>query len=228
MRVVITGANRGIGLGLVGACLDRGDEVHATARRPDSATELAALRKKAAGRLSIHPLDVTQEDDARALSKELGKEGIDVLFNNAGVGEPWNKLDDLDMTALLNRFDINALGPVRVAKALHRQVAAARGKIINITSLMGSIDDNRSGHAWGYRMSKAALNMATKNMALELEPEGVTVVAVHPGWVKTDMGGAQAPVPVGNAVRNILDLVDHLALKDTGKFFHAEGRELPW
>jgi NAD(P)-dependent dehydrogenase (short-subunit alcohol dehydrogenase family) len=125
-------------------------------------------------------------------------------------------------------YDTNALGPLRVARALRPALAAARGKIVSVTSLMGSIADNTSGGAYAYRMAKAALNMASKNLALELRDEGITSVVVNPGWVQTDMGGPSAPLPVGESAARIAHLADGLDLGATGKFFDAKGGELPW
>jgi NAD(P)-dependent dehydrogenase (short-subunit alcohol dehydrogenase family) len=228
MRVVITGANRGIGLGLVKAFLGRGDDVHAAARRPEQASALNELAAGAGGKLRVHQLDVVEDAAAERLGEELRDLPVHLLINNAGVGSSYTGLANLDLEEALEQFNVNALGPLRVTRALLDNVAAARGKIVNVSSTMGSIGDNTSGRAYPYRMSKVALNMATKNMALELGKHGVTVVVINPGWVQTDMGGISAPTPVSDAVANIVTLIDRLRPEDTGKFLHAEGRELPW
>jgi NAD(P)-dependent dehydrogenase (short-subunit alcohol dehydrogenase family) len=230
MRIIVTGANRGIGLGLARAFIKRGDEVHATARRPEAATALLELESaaRAEGRLHVHRVDVTKEGDCLALAKALGAAAVDLMVCNAGVSGGWKSLADEDMAALMETFDVNALGPLRMARALRANVAAAHGKIIDVSSLMGSMGDNTSGRAYGYRMSKAALNMATTNLALEFAPDKITVICLNPGWVKTDMGGAQAPTPVDDAVAQIVALSDRITVADSGKFLHAKGHVLPW
>jgi NAD(P)-dependent dehydrogenase (short-subunit alcohol dehydrogenase family) len=228
MRIVITGAGRGIGLGLTKAYVARCYDVHATARKPAAATALSELAAASDGKLKIHQLDVTDDDAVERLGDELGDIPVDILFNNAGVGSSYTGLANLDLEEAILQFNTNALGPLRVTRALLDNVVQARGKIVNISSTMGSIADNTSGRAYPYRMSKAALNMASKNMALELSRHGITVVVINPGWVQTDMGGISAPTPVADAVANITGLVDRLRPEDNGKFLHAEGRELPW
>jgi NAD(P)-dependent dehydrogenase (short-subunit alcohol dehydrogenase family) len=231
VRVVITGANRGIGLALARAYAERGDQVHATARRPTEAGALQELAARAAagrGSLQVHELDVTREADARRLGEELGDHHVDLLINNAGIVSSYQNLPSLDIEATLEQFNVNALGALRVTRALLENLCAARGKIINVSSTMGSIGDNSSGRAYGYRMSKAALNMATRNLAIELGRQGVTVIALNPGWVQTDMGGAGAPTPVEESAANIVALAEGMQPSDNGKFLHAEGRELPW
>jgi NAD(P)-dependent dehydrogenase (short-subunit alcohol dehydrogenase family) len=228
LRAVVTGANRGIGLGLARALLKRGDEVHATARNPADARALLALMPSSRGRLRLHELDVRRDDQARRMAAAIGSAGIDLLINNAGVGGGYTSLSGVDTEEALVCYDVNALGALRVTRALIENVRAARGKVINISSTMGSLADNTSGRAYAYRMSKAALNMATRNLALELAPAGVVVVCVNPGWVKTDMGGPNAPTEIEESVAHIVRLADNLDIQQTGRFFHAKGHELPW
>jgi NAD(P)-dependent dehydrogenase (short-subunit alcohol dehydrogenase family) len=230
MRVVVTGANRGIGLALATSYGERGEEVHATARKPDEAHALRELaaRLGGPGHVQIHQLDVTDDAQARRLGDELARQPVDLLINNAGVSSSYQSLPTLDFKEILEAFNVNALGALRVARALLPQLRAANGKIINVSSTMGSIGDNSSGRAYGYRMSKAALNMATKNLALELARTGVITITINPGWVQTDMGGSSAPVPVQKSAANIIALADRLTPADNGKFLHAEDRELPW
>jgi len=228
MRVVVTGASRGLGLGLARALAKRGDMVHATARSPDDAIQLDELARTSKGRVRVHQLDVRRDDQARALAASLGSAGIDLLINNAGVGSGYAGLDAFNPEEALAAYDINALGPLRVTRALLENIATVQGKIINVSSTMGSVADNTSGRAYAYRMSKAALNMATKNMAVELAPYGMVVVCVNPGWVKTDMGGPNAPTEIADSVANIVRLADNLGPDQNGQFLHAQGHELPW
>jgi NAD(P)-dependent dehydrogenase (short-subunit alcohol dehydrogenase family) len=229
MRLVVTGANRGLGLGLARLCGARGDEVWATARRPAEATALAALARASNGRVHVHALDLRDDAQVAALAAALGDSPVDVLVNNAGVAGAWRAgLADFDAAEALATFDINALGAIRMTRALMANLRAARGKVVNMTSLMGSIADNGSGRAYAYRMSKAALNMATSNFAHELRGFGGVAIALHPGWVKTDMGGAGALEEVDDVIARIVDKIDRMGPDDSGRFWHAKGQELPW
>jgi NAD(P)-dependent dehydrogenase (short-subunit alcohol dehydrogenase family) len=229
MRIVVTGANRGLGLGLAQAFAKRGDEVWATARDVGAAKELVALARASEGRVHVHALDVRDDAQVAALAAAIGDAPVDVLVNNAGVASKWRAgLADFDPAEALAAFDTNALGAIRVARALFGNLRAARGKIVNMTSLMGSIADNGSGRAYPYRLSKAALNMATVNLAHEVAAFGGVAVALHPGWVKTAMGGAGATEEIDVAVARLVASIDRFGPKESGHFFHAKGQELPW
>ena len=229
MRVVVTGANRGLGLGLARAYAARGDDVWATAREPSDAPELQALARGSGEKVHVHELDVRRDEQARALAGAVGDLGVDVLVNNAGVSGKWStSLSTFDAEEALRCFDTNALGAIRVARALLPNLRAARGKIVNMTSLMGSIADNDSGRGYAYRMSKAALNMATRNLAHEVKGFGGIAMALHPGWVKTEMGGEGAPEEIADAVARIVATIDRTGLDGSGRFWHANGNELPW
>lgn len=229
MRVVVTGANRGLGLGLARVYAERGDEVWATARRPGEATELQALAKAKPARVHVHEVDVRKDDQVRAFAKAVGDTPVDVLVNNAGVASPWSAgLMDFDEAEALKCFDTNALGAIRVTRALIANLRAARGKIVNMTSRMGSIADNGSGKAYAYRMAKVALNMATVNIAHEVKGFGGIAVALHPGWVKTDMGGSSATEEVEESAERIVARIEAFTPKESGRFWHAKGEELPW
>jgi NAD(P)-dependent dehydrogenase (short-subunit alcohol dehydrogenase family) len=229
MRVVVTGANRGLGLGLARAYAARGDEVWATARKPSEAVELQALSRDSAGKVRVHELDVRSDEQARALAAAIGDAPVDVVINNAGVSGKWStSLQTFDAEEALRCFDVNALGAIRVTRALLPNLRAARGKIVNVTSLMGSIADNSSGRGYAYRMSKAALNMATRNIAHEVKGFGGIALALHPGWVKTEMGGEGAPEEIRDAVARIVGTIERASAESSGKFWHAKGNELPW
>jgi NAD(P)-dependent dehydrogenase (short-subunit alcohol dehydrogenase family) len=218
-----------LGLGLARAYAARGDEVWATARQPRDAKELQALAKSAGGNVHVDALDVTSDEQARAFATAVGAASVDVLINNAGVAGSWStNLQSFDAEEAMRCFDVNALGAIRVTRVLVANLRAARGKVVNMTSRMGSIADNSSGRGYGYRLSKAALDMATRNIAHEVKGFGGIAVALHPGWVKTEMGGESAPEEIADAVARMVKLIDGLTPAESGRFWHANGEELPW
>jgi NAD(P)-dependent dehydrogenase (short-subunit alcohol dehydrogenase family) len=223
--VVITGANRGIGLEFARSYLDSGWTVHAGCRSVARSAELKALD----GDLHIHPLDVGEPHDVGNLAKSLKGKPIDLLINNAGIyvgrGEA---AANLDFDGWAEAFRINATAPMRVATALVEHVAASGKKqMAFLTSRMGSIGES-SGGSYAYRASKTALNMAVHCLAQELKPRNVTCLLLHPGWVKTDMGGAGAAVEIPNSVAGMRQVIDHAGFDKTGRFFDFQGREIPW
>lgn len=223
-RFVVTGANRGIGLEMVRQLLARGDAVEATARVPEAAT---ALMELASDRLRIHRCDVQSDESVRAL--RIAE--VDVLINNAGVMQPFSAsgLEEMDLRAALETLDVNALGAIRVTRALLPQLRRGKGrKIVHISSDMGSIGENERGGAYAYRMSKAALNMAARSMALDLRADGIVCVAMHPGWVQTDMGGPRAPTTVEESVTGMLTVIDGLSLAQSGTFLDYRGATHHW
>jgi NAD(P)-dependent dehydrogenase (short-subunit alcohol dehydrogenase family) len=221
--VLVTGANRGLGLEFVRQIVDRGDTVIATCRDPQSAPELAATGAQ------VETVDVGETEDLRALASRLEGRAIDLLINNAGMGVGGRAFHEEDFDGLARFFEVNAIAPMRLSQLLLDNLRAGRGKtIVNVTSKMGSIDDNTSGGAYGYRGSKAALNMLTKSMALDLRREGIQAIVIHPGWVATDMGGSAAPLSTPDSVKGMLAVVDGLGPEQSGHFFDYSGAELPW
>ncbi|HUM13927.1 MAG TPA: SDR family oxidoreductase [Myxococcaceae bacterium] len=226
MRFVVTGANRGIGLEFVRQLTARGEEVDAGARDTEGAPELRALVQPGV-RLRVHRLDVTDDASVARFAGQLPPGPVDVLVNNAGVsgvkgGEP------IDPGDILRVFDVNAVGSLRVVRALLPRLRAGEAKkIVNLTSQLGSIAE-ASGGRYAYRMSKAALNMATRLLAEDLRGEGFRTVALHPGWVQTRMGGSAAPVPPEQSVRGMLQIIDGLTAEKSGRTFDFQGREIPW
>src|SRR5262245_32997973 len=225
MRALVTGANRGIGLELVRQLVARGDQVDAACRRPEEASELRGI----AG-VRIHRCDVADDGSVASLAAELGDGALDLVINNAGVsGGHHQSQRDLDFAEVIRTFEVDALGPLRVALGLLPHVRRGTGKkLVAITSGLGSIGDNRSGGFYGYRMAKAALNMAARNLAVELRSEGIVSIVVNPGWVQTDMGGKHAAVGVADSVRGILKVVDAATLEVSGEFFDWKGGRYPW
>lgn len=226
---VVTGANRGIGLGLVRHLAGRGRTVVATAREPAHAAALSALT--AGGKVSVVACDVTDPAGVARLAAAVGDAPIELLVNNAGsYGGDAQSLGAIDHADCVRTFEINALGPLRVTEALlpglRRHGAGAR--IISITSGMGSIGDNGSGGYYAYRMSKAALNMASRSLAIDLRRDGIISAVINPGWVQTDMGGPSAPTSVDDSVTGMLREIDALTLDDSGTFRNWKGGSYPW
>ena len=218
---VVTGANRGIGLALAAALKQRGHTVVAACRA--STPELAKL-----GVEVVEGVDVATDAGIAALVAAVGTRSIDLLVNNAGILVWGDRLGELNVEGIRKQFEVNALAPLRVTDALRERLGQG-AKVALVTSRMGSIDDNSSGGAYGYRMSKAALNMAGKSLALDLRGRGVAVAILHPGMVKTDMvGGHGGQVEPADAARDLLARVDALTLETTGGFWHANGQRLPW
>jgi NAD(P)-dependent dehydrogenase (short-subunit alcohol dehydrogenase family) len=226
--ILISGANRGLGLEFAGQYLSAGDRVIAGVRDPDGAGELKALAGPE--RLGVHALDVADAASIRAFARETGGAPIDILIANAGVygGQRQNRLGDIDYDVWLATFIVNTLGPVRLAEAFVDRVAAGRDrKMVAISSLMGSIADSSGGHLI-YRSSKAALNSAWHNLALTLKERGVACFPVHPGWVQTDMGGAGAPLSPEQSISSLRAHIDRWPLAESGRFLSWDGKELPW
>lgn len=227
--IVITGANRGIGLALVQAFLQAGDHVIAACRAPDEATVLAALRK-AGQSLEILPLEATDASSIGRFAAELRGRRLDVLINNAGVmGGPHQELHDMDYDAWLQTFEINTLAPfhlsVRLLDGLQR---APRPRIVTLSSQMGAFGRELGSGRYAYRSSKTAVSKVMQVLANELRPRGVIVCPVHPGWVKTDMGGASAEISAEESAAGLHRLIDGLTLEQSGRFWTWDGREHVW
>jgi len=229
--LLITGANRGIGLELSRAFAAADWRVHACCRRPDAATELQRLAERQPA-VQIHPLDVTDPAQIDRLSRQLADASIDILLNNAGISGPRAELGQIgveERDAWLQVFATNSIAPWMVAQAFVDQVArSGRKTIATISSLMGSIGDNQQGGRVIYRSSKTAVNQVMKCLSLALTERQITVVMLHPGWVRTDMGGPEAPLPPADSAGGLQRLLTGLTPEHTGRFFDYTGRELPW
>ena len=222
--ILITGANRGIGLELTRSFAKDGWRVHACCRDPKQAKDLRSID----GDVVIHRLDVTDGDRMAGLARDLVGEAIDILFNNAGVHGPRAGFGKTDYDAWVPVFSVNVFAPLRLAECFAAHVARSERKLIlNMSSTMGSIAE-ASGGSYTYRASKAALNMITKSLSVDLAGRGITVAAFHPGWVQTDMGGRGASITVEESVRGLRQVIAGLTVKDTGGFFCYDGRKPPW
>jgi NAD(P)-dependent dehydrogenase (short-subunit alcohol dehydrogenase family) len=217
---LITGANRGIGLEYCRQLQARGDQVIATCRQPSPELEALGVRIESG-------VELSDEAAIAGLVERLAGLPLDGLILNAGILEA-TSLAALDPDSLRRQFEVNALAPLRLVRALLDHLAAG-AKVALMTSRMGSIDDNSSGGSYGYRMSKAALNMAGKSLAIDLKPRGIAVALLHPGLVRTRMVNFNPQaIPPEEAVRGLLARIDALTLATSGSFWHANGELLPW
>jgi NAD(P)-dependent dehydrogenase (short-subunit alcohol dehydrogenase family) len=219
-QAIVTGANKGIGLALVELLRQREMGVLATCRK--SSAELERT-----GAEIVSGVEVTDDAGLAKLVAAVGTRAVDLLINNAGIMVWPESLETLDPAGIRRQFEVNALAPLRITTALRGRLPQG-AKVGLITSRMGSIDDNGSGGAYGYRMSKAALNMAGKSLAVDLRPAGVAVAILHPGMVKTEMTGSHGQVEPLDAARGLLARLDELTLETSGGFWHANGQRLPW
>jgi NAD(P)-dependent dehydrogenase (short-subunit alcohol dehydrogenase family) len=231
---LVTGANRGIGLELCRQLRARGDEVLAACRTPSK--DLASL-----GAAVLSGIDVTSKEAPTLLLRATEGKTLDVLLHNAGIladktvdirlhdggNLVADSLDGIDEESMRQEFEVNALAPLRLTKALLPRLRRG-SKIALMSSRAGSIGDNASGGLYGYRMSKAALNMAGMSLARDLAPKGILVAILHPGFIRTDMTGGEGNDDPPVAAKGLLARIDELSPATSGKFLHANGQELPW
>ena len=221
-NVVITGANRGIGLELTKLFAARGDKVTAVCR--ESSAELDDIADQI-----VSGIDVTDETAVAGLQTMLAEllDGpLDILVNNAGIFLN-ETLDDMDLDSIRRQLEINTLAPLNMVHSL-LPLLTEGSKIANITSRMGSVADNTSGAYYGYRASKAALNAVGKSLAMDLKPEGIAVAQLHPGFVQTRMVGFNGDITPAEAAAGLLARIDELTLDNSGGFWHSNGQLLPW
>ncbi|MGB5583979.1 MAG: SDR family NAD(P)-dependent oxidoreductase, partial [Gammaproteobacteria bacterium] len=178
----------------------------------------------------VHVADMDDLATIQALAYELRNEAIDIMVNNAGVyGSDNNKFGSVDVASWINTFRINSIAPLKVAEALIEQLRMGEKKVIAcMTSKMGSMADNGSGNSYIYRSSKAALNAVVKSMSIDLKDEGIKCVALHPGWVKTDMGGPNAEISARQSVTSLFKIMLSLEQSDSGRFIDIDGADIPW
>lgn len=217
--VVLTGANRGIGLALAEAWQARGDAVIAVCRQASPALRELDVT-------CVEGIDVGDDAAMPRLREALADTDIDILYNNAGVMLN-ETVEDLDLDRIRRQLEINTLGPLRVTRALLDRMAGG-GKIGLMTSRMGSIEDNDSGGKYGYRISKTGLNAAGKSLAVDLAPRGIAVAILHPGWVRTEMTGDTGHIDATEAAERLVQRMDELNLGNSGTFWHSDGTVLPW
>jgi len=229
--IVLTGANRGLGLELARAFAGRGDTVIGGCRNPDDASELQAVTPH------VHAVDMGDEKSITAFVAAVGDRPVDVVINNAGIDARNLGAADGERDVLLQPYDhfigqitVNTWGPLALVRALLPNLCAAtNGRVVNVSSQVGSMEVGATmGRDLGYSVSKAALNMVTVKLAMRLRGEGVTAIALHPGYLKTDMGGASAAMEPADAAAAIAALVDGLSIDDSGSFKRWDGTTHPW
>lgn len=227
--VLITGTNRGLGLEFVKHFLGRSDTVIATCRDSSSATELQALAANNEN-LSLKNLDVSDEQSMAAFATELKDTPIDVFINNAGVFGPRDaNFGNVGSSEWEQVIRVNAIAPMLLTQLIIGSLRqGTEKKLVYVTSKMGSIDDNKGGGSYIYRSSKTALNSVVKSLSVDLACEGFSVAVVHPGWVRTDMGGPNGLIDVQTSVSGMLAVIDGLSPDNAGDFFNYDGSLIPW
>ncbi|XP_075969116.1 SDR family oxidoreductase sniffer [Anticarsia gemmatalis] len=241
--VLITGANRGLGLGMV-KYITKQNTAHkiiATCRNVSEELKTLAVENKNLVILNLDLKNTSSFDEvSSAVSKIVGSQGLNLLINNAGVTTKFTKIGFLKTEQLMDNLIVNTIAPIMLTKSLvpvlkqaadannNEPMGAQRAAVINLSSILGSIAQNDQGGFYPYRCSKAALNAATKSMSIDLKKENILVASMHPGWVRTDMGGKNAPLDVETSVSGMLNTIYKLGEGDTGKFLNYDGTELPW
>lgn len=229
--VLVTGANRGLGMEFAKQYSVDGWRVFACCRSPEKATGLNDLARTANGRLSVHPLELPCGDSVLSLAEALREEAIDILLNNAGVygDERHDDFGKIDYERWAATFAVNVMGAMRMIEAFLENVSRSDKKVVAfLSSKMGSMSDNTSGGSYLYRSSKAGLNAVVKSLSLDLKDRGVIAVALHPGWVQTDMGGENAPTLPRESIQGMRRVLERLEQRDSGRFLSYEGSEVPW
>jgi NAD(P)-dependent dehydrogenase (short-subunit alcohol dehydrogenase family) len=225
--VLITGTNRGIGLKFAEEYSKLGWHVIATCRNPSHANKLNQLAKDS-GSIEIYPLEVSNSDQIHELADALKNKPIDVLINNAGIHRSCT-LGSIDKQAWLESFTINSIAPYEVTiHLLDNILQGSLKKVISITSKMGSIDDNTSGGSYIYRSSKTALNSIMRSLEHDLGHHGIATLTLHPGWVKTDMGGMGAWINVDESVAGMIKQIEKLNLSNAGRYVDYAGKKINW
>ncbi len=231
MKVVVTGANRGLGLGFVRRLLENGDTVFAGVRNPKNIPVIRQLEGTGSGELFVHQLDLTDDESVKAFADWLPSESLDMLINNAAIIDKGHEFPDIDIDLLRRVVEVNAYGQLRLTlKLIDRLRRGNSPKIVSISSILGSLKlVEVMGTSWfGYRVGKAALNMIMRLLAFDLRPYGIAVFLVHPGVMRTrmtDFGGVLDPY---DSAGMILETVSHKTISDTGTFFDYAGKPIPW
>ncbi|MCP4984111.1 MAG: SDR family oxidoreductase [Gammaproteobacteria bacterium] len=227
--ILITGANRGIGLELTEQFAQDGWQVLACCRNPSDATQLQALAERDPS-TEIHALDVTNYTQMASLADQLGNRPIDILLSNAGIyGSKGVGFGEVDAEEWRQVLEVNTIAPLMLVQAFVEQVASSQKKLVAvISSKVGSIADNSSGGSYVYRSSKTAVNQVVKSLSIDLASRDIGVISLHPGWVKTDMGGANAEISTDDSVSGLKNILQSAGLAQSGQFIEFNGSSIPW
>ena len=228
-NVLITGANRGLGLGFVKKYLEKNVNVFCTTRDVLGSKEILDCKEKHPNKLEIFELDLLEEGTPSVLANLLDDRPIDIFINNAGVGNSNQRFGVVSSKPWLEVLKVNLIAPLTLAQSIIENIKKGSDKkIYFLSSQLGSIKDNTSGGIYIYRSSKTALNQVVKSLSVDLKPMGITVISLHPGWVKTDMGGTNAPVSIDESIKGLMKVIDTTDIRNTGTFLNFDGQGLPW
>ena len=229
-KILVTGANRGLGLGLVKKFLRNNEKVICTTRNISKSKELILCKEKYNDNLEICELDLLDKDSPNILSNFLGDETIDLFINNAGViGHSAQHFKSVSLNHWLDVLKVNLIAPLLITQSIIKNIEkSSERKIYFISSKVGSIEDNKSGGMYIYRSSKTALNQVVKSLSIDLKPLGISVISLHPGWVRTEMGGPNALISVEESVNGMVDVISNTSIINSGQFINYDGTRLPW
>ena len=229
-KILVTGANRGLGLGLVKKFLKNNEKVICTTRNISKSKELILYKEKYNDNLEICELDLLDKDSPNILSNFLGDETIDLFINNAGViGHSAQHFKSVSLNHWLEVLKVNLIAPLLITQSIIKNIEkSSERKIYFISSKVGSIEDNKSGGMYIYRSSKTALNQVVKSLSIDLKPLGISVISLHPGWVRTEMGGPNALISVEESVNGMVDVISNTSIINSGQFINYDGKRLPW
>ena len=229
-KILVTGANRGLGLGLVKKFLKNNEKVICTTRNISKSKELILCKEKYNDNLEICELDLLDKESPNILSNFLGNEPIDLFINNAGViGHSAQHFKSVSLNHWIDVLKVNLISPLLITQSIIKNVEkSSERKIYFISSKVGSIEDNKSGGMYIYRSSKTALNQVVKSLSIDLKPLGISVISLHPGWVRTEMGGPNALISVEESVNGMVDVISNTSIINSGQFINYDGTRLPW
>ena len=229
-KILVTGANRGLGLGLVKKFLKNNEKVICTTRNISKSKELILCKEKYNDNLEICELDLLDKDSPNILSNFLGDETIDLFINNAGViGQSAQHFKSISLNPWIEVLKVNLIAPLLITQSIIKNIEKSSEKRIYIlSSKVGSIEDNKSGGMYVYRSSKTALNQIVKSLSIDLKPIGISVISLHPGWVRTEMGGPNALISVEESVNGMFGVISNTNISNSGQFLNYDGTEIPW
>ena len=229
-NVLITGANRGLGLGLVKKYLENNEKVFCTTRNISKSKELKLLKEKHTNNLEICELDLLDKDSPNILSNFLVNKPIDLFINNAGViGQSAQHFKSISLNPWIEVLKVNLIAPLLITQSIIKNIEKSSEKRIYIlSSKVGSIEDNKSGGMYVYRSSKSALNQIVKSLSIDLKPLGISVISLHPGWVRTEMGGPNALISVEESVNGMFGVISNTNIKNSGQFINYDSTQIPW